>query len=64
MYGPIIIEPCAADYTGEGTLDVFDVFAFLDLFNAGDLAADWSGGGLLDVFDVFLFLELFNAGCP
>jgi len=55
---------CEADLTGDGTLDVFDVFAFLDLFNAGDLAADLTGDGSLDVFDVFAFLDLFNAGCP
>ncbi|MCA9303628.1 MAG: hypothetical protein KC996_05870 [Phycisphaerales bacterium] len=47
-----------------GTLDVFDVFGFLDLFNAGDLGADWTDDGVLDVFDVFGFLDSFNAGCP
>jgi len=57
-------EVCDADLTGDGTLDVFDVFAFLDLFNAGDTAADLTGDGTLDVFDVFAFLDLFNAGCP
>ena len=47
-----------------GTLDVFDVFAYLDGFNAGDLGADITGDGQLDIFDVFAFLDLFNAGCP
>jgi len=28
---------CFAEFTGDGTLDIFDVFAFLDLFNAGCL---------------------------
>jgi hypothetical protein len=55
---------CDADLTGDGVLDVFDVFAYLDLFNASDLAADLTGDGVLDVFDVFAFLDLFNAGCP
>ncbi|MCA9304585.1 MAG: hypothetical protein KC996_10730 [Phycisphaerales bacterium] len=27
--------PCIADLTNDGTLDIFDVFAYLDLFNAG-----------------------------
>ncbi|MCA9302712.1 MAG: hypothetical protein KC996_01170 [Phycisphaerales bacterium] len=57
-------QECAADFTGDGLLDIFDVFAFLDLFNAGDLGADFTGDGSLDVFDVFAFLDLFNAGCP
>ncbi|MCA9303019.1 MAG: S8 family serine peptidase [Phycisphaerales bacterium] len=46
------------------TLDIFDVFAYLDLFNAGDLGADITGDGTLDIFDVFGFLDIFNAGCP
>ncbi|MCA9304147.1 MAG: immunoglobulin domain-containing protein, partial [Phycisphaerales bacterium] len=47
---------CTADFTGDGVLDVFDVFAFLDAFNLGELIADFTGDGLLDVFDVFAFL--------
>ncbi|MCA9303462.1 MAG: hypothetical protein KC996_05005 [Phycisphaerales bacterium] len=62
-----IISGCAseADLNGDGELDVFDVFAYLDAFNAGDLGiADMTNDGSLDVFDVFAFLDLFNAGCP
>lgn len=55
----------AADLNNDGELDVFDVFAYLDAFNAGDLSiADITDDGSLDVFDVFAFLDLFNAGCP
>jgi hypothetical protein len=54
---------CAADLLPDGILDVFDVFAFLDLFNASDPAADFEADGVLDVFDVFAFLNLFNQGC-
>jgi len=62
MYGPSSFVDCG-DYTGDGILDIFDVFAYLDLFNAGDLAADYTGDGILDVFDVFGFLDVFNTGC-
>ena len=51
---------CTADLTGDGNLDIFDVFAYLDLFNAGNLAADFTGDGTLDIFDVFAFLDAFN----
>jgi len=54
---------CTADFTGDGVLDVFDVFAFLDAFNLGETVADFTGDGVLDVFDVFAFLDAFNAGC-
>jgi len=54
-----------ADFTEPfGVLDIFDVFAYLDLFNAGDAGADFTGDGSLDIFDVFAFLDVFNAGCP
>ena len=54
-----------ADFTEPfGALDIFDVFAFLGLYSAGDPAADFTGDGSLDVFDVFAFLDVFNAGCP
>ena len=57
-------EECRADMTGDGTLDIFDFFAFLDAFNAGSMQADFTGDGLLDIFDVFAYLDEFNAGCP
>jgi len=55
--------PCPADFTGDGTLDIFDVFAFLDAFNNADPSADFTGDGSFDIFDVFAFLDAFNAGC-
>jgi len=53
-----------ADFTGDGSLDIFDVFAFLDVFNASDPTADFTNDGVLDIFDVFAFLDAFNTGCP
>jgi len=55
---------CPADFTGDGSLDIFDVFAFLDAFNAMDPAADFVVDGIFDIFDVFAYLNAFNAGCP
>ena len=54
---------CSVDFTGDGELDIFDVFAFLDAFNAMDPGADFTGDTLYDIFDVFAFLDAFNAGC-
>ena len=58
------IQLCQADYTMDGLLDIFDIFAFLDVFNAGDPAGDFNADGVFDVFDVFAYLDAFNAGCP
>ncbi|MCA9304545.1 MAG: hypothetical protein KC996_10525 [Phycisphaerales bacterium] len=56
---------CLADISEpQGLLDVFDVFVFLDLFNAGSASADVTNDGTLDIFDVFALLDAFNAGCP
>jgi len=56
---------CLADTAPEpGVLDVFDLFAYLELFNAGSAGADITSDGVLDIFDVFGFLDAFNAGCP
>ena len=53
---------CAADIDLNNALDVFDVFAFLDQFNAQDPLADLQPDGVFDIFDVFAYLAAFNAG--
>jgi hypothetical protein len=58
------IPNCAADLNDTGNLDIFDVFAFLDLFNNANAIADFTGDGTHDIFDVFAFLDAFNQGCP
>jgi len=55
---------CPADFTHDGVLDIFDVFAFLDAFNTQDPIADLTGDGVFDIFDVFAYLDAFNTGCP
>ena len=55
---------CIADLTGDGSLDFFDVSAFLDAFNTSDPAADLDGNGVYNFFDVSTFLNAFSAGCP
>lgn len=55
---------CDADLNGDGSLDFFDVSAFLSAFNAQDAVADFDGNGVWDFFDVSAFLNAYNAGCP
>lgn len=48
-----------------GTLDVFDVLAYLSLFDGMDPSADLAApAGEFDVFDVLAYLASFDAGCP
>lgn len=55
---------CPADLTGDGSMNFFDVSAFLNAYNAMSPAADFTGDGMYDFFDVSAFLNAFNAGCP
>ncbi len=57
---------CPADLAEPfGTLNFFDISAFLGLFSAGDPAADLAAPfGSLNFFDVVEYIALFNAGCP
>lgn len=47
-----------------GTLNFFDLAAFLDLYNATDAAADLNDDGLINFFDLSAYLDIYNAGCP
>lgn len=57
------VVACPADYDISGNLDIFDVFTFLDLFNAQLPAGDTDGDGNFDFFDVSTFLDRYSAGC-
>lgn len=62
--GSLGASPCPADMTGDGSLDFFDVSAFLAAFGAMDPTADFTDDGVFDFFDVSAFLAAFAAGCP
>ena len=48
-----------------GTVNVFDLFAYLNLYSASDPAADLAEPfGIINVFDLFEYLEIYSAGCP
>jgi len=58
------IQPCIADINGDGTLNFFDVSAFLSGFAIQDPIADFNGDGTFNFFDVSAFLVSFSEGCP
>ncbi|PCI09638.1 hypothetical protein COB72_05760 [bacterium] len=55
---------CPADINDDGSLNFFDVSAFLNAFAAADPLADFTGDGQFNFFDVSAFLNAFSAGCP
>jgi hypothetical protein len=54
---------CRVDIDADGTVDVFDVIAFLRLYDDGDLAADFDADGVLTQADVMFFTTEADAGC-
>lgn len=64
MYGPADIDCCPSDYNCDGSLDFFDVSAFIMDFNAMNPDADINLDGVWDFFDVSLFIQDFTTGCP
>ena len=54
---------CRADLNLDGSVDFFDVSAFLAAFTDSDPAADFTGDGIYDFFDVSAFLSAFVMGC-
>lgn len=57
--------PCSIADTAEpfGSIDLFDVLAFLNAFGASAASADITGDGSADIFDVMAFFAAFGAGC-
>jgi len=55
---------CAADLTGDGELNFFDISAFLAAFGAMDAQADFDGNGEFNFFDISAFLIALSSGCP
>ncbi len=56
---------CKPDIDFNGTLNFFDITAFITLFNAQDPDADISAPfGAWNFFDIAAYIGQFNAGCP
>lgn len=63
---PSDCPPCPADIAAPiGTVNFFDLLAFISSFNAGDPAADLAAPfGKLNFFDLTAYLAGFNTPCP
>jgi hypothetical protein len=54
---------CAADFNGDGAVDLEDFVVYQELFAAGDPAADLDEDGRLTFFDFLELGDLFGRGC-
>lgn len=55
--------PCRADLDGDGQATLYDVLAFLRLYEAGDPSADFNQDGRLSIVDLLGFQRAVDAGC-
>ena len=55
---------CIADFDGNGTVEVPDIFAYLSAWFSSNPSADIDGTPGIGVPDIFTFLSLWFAGCP
>ncbi|MCA9304573.1 MAG: hypothetical protein KC996_10670 [Phycisphaerales bacterium] len=58
--------PCPADLAEpSGVLNIFDIQAYIGLYNAHDPAADLAApSGTFNIFDIQAYIALYNKGCP
>jgi hypothetical protein len=61
--GFLVPVTCVADFNGNGSRDIDDIFIFLNAWFASDPAADMNATTTLDIDDVFIFLNRWFAGC-
>ncbi|RMH24792.1 MAG: hypothetical protein D6692_12095 [Planctomycetota bacterium] len=59
-------NPCPADLAEPfGTLNIFDLQAYVGLYNAQDPSADLAAPfGSYNIFDIQAYIGLYNKGCP
>ncbi len=57
-------EPCTADFNNDGSLNFFDISAFITAFESRDPTTDLNADGRWNYFDISTFLTLFTQGCP
>jgi hypothetical protein len=57
------VNVCFADFNGDGSVSVQDIFDFLAAYFSSDSLADVNGDGSVSVQDIFDYLAVYFAGC-
>ena len=60
----VCANPCPADLTCDGELNIFDFLEFSNYFATGDARADLDGDGQLTLLDFLAYQNDFAMGCP
>jgi hypothetical protein len=57
------LSRCAADFNGDGSAAIQDIFDYLNAWFAGDPRTDFNRNGIIEVQDIFDFLDAWFVGC-
>lgn len=60
----VFVLACPADFDTNGTLNFFDVSAFISAYLAAAPQADFVADGNFNFFDVSAFVTAYTSGCP
>ena len=61
----LVGEPvCPADFNNDGNINILDVVAFINNWNAQGPGADFNTDGSINILDVVGFINTWNLGCP
>jgi hypothetical protein len=61
--GVNLVFLCVADVNQDEAVDILDVVAFVNVWNAQGPGADFNEDGTINILDVVAFIDLWNAGC-
>ena len=59
-----VVTPCLVDWDGDGFVDFFDFYGFVDAFEQGLPSADAKGDCFIEFQDFFTYVDQFENGCP
>ncbi|MEM0983332.1 MAG: GC-type dockerin domain-anchored protein [Planctomycetota bacterium] len=51
------------DISGDGVVNISDLFAYINAFTSSDQSAEFDGNGVLNISDLFAYINAFT-GCP
>ena len=55
---------CQADWNDDGSVNILDVIAFVNVWNAAGPGSDFNADGNINILDVIAFITVWNVGCP
>ena len=64
VFGRSPVSTCAADYNGDGVVQVTDIVDFVTDWMNSDPGTDLNNDGSLNILDVIAFVNVWNMGCP